>query len=159
MLNLSFLDFVLRTIPEGVIYIFALYVFAGKKIDVKQLLYSSLILSVYTFLVRAMPIAPYVHTILFLIGYIVIAGGIIKIKMVKAISFCLVSVIILSISEILNMFLVSSIFGIPLPDVQPFMLSQGTLFKILCGLPSLFILLLVVCIVGFVKKHLSKKAE
>nr|WP_312292105.1 hypothetical protein [Clostridium chromiireducens] len=72
MLQLTVLEFTIRTIPEALVYIFAAYVFSNKKLDVNKYLISSFLLAIGTFLVRMLPINYGVHTILAIIIQMVI---------------------------------------------------------------------------------------
>jgi len=154
-MSLSLNELYLRVLPEALLYIYALYVLINRKIEIKRYILTSLLLCLYIFFVRSLPIEKYVHTILFLIGYILIAEKLVKIKMFKAISLCMITVILLLLSEILNMMLVSLVFRIPLAEVEGF-ISQDTFTKILYGLPSLLILLLSILIIKYLNKFIKK---
>jgi len=157
VLNLTLVDFLLRSIPEEAILTYALYVFSDKKLEVKKYICLSLLLSLYTFAVRAFPIEKYVHTLIFLVGYILMAERFVNIKMFKAISICLFSVILLAVTELLNMMLLSYFYNLPLQQIEEFIL-QDPIKKIIYGLPSLLIFIIVLAIAKLLKKQNAKES-
>ena len=152
-------DIFLRFIPESILYIYALRIFSGKKIEFKKALSVVLLLAVTIFFVRSLPIAKFVHTILFLVAYTIVSERIIKIEMRKSILFTIIAVFILAISEILNMLIVSVFFKIPLDQLNTFLSGKSVIETDLYTVPSLLILFLIISIVWFVKKRFIKKDQ
>ncbi|MCY6370271.1 hypothetical protein [Clostridium ganghwense] len=134
MLKLSLLEFLLRTLSESFLFIFAAHVFSKNKITKKTFFVSSIILALLTYLIRLLPIHFGVHTILFLVVYILICALINKIEPIKAISSGLISIIILYICEWINLFILENLLNTRLEIVL-----KSTLPKILYGSPSLLL--------------------
>ena len=64
MLKLQPIEFFLRTIPEGFLFIFAIYVFSQINITRKKYIISSLVFSSSVYIIRLLPINYGVHMIL-----------------------------------------------------------------------------------------------
>lgn len=157
MLQLSPLEFFFRTLPESFIYIWAGYIFSNTEINKPKFILSSILLSLCTFFIRLLPIHFGVHTILFLVVYILICALINKIDIIKSISSGLISVIILFICEGINVFILSELFQI---DVQTTFKEPIT--KVLYGSPSLFLFGLIIGIlykIKFQKRRLYKNVS
>lgn len=149
MLQLSLLEFFFRTLPESFIYIWAGYIFSNNKIGKTKFILSSILLSLCTFFIRLLPIHFGVHTILFLVVYILICALINKIDIIESISSGLISVIILFICEGVNVLILSELFQI---DIETAFKKPIT--KILHGSPSLFLFGLVI---GILYRIISKR--
>lgn len=140
MLQLSLLELFFRTLPESCIYIWSGYILSNNKIDKTKFILSSILLSLCTFCIRLLPIHFGVHTILFLIVYILICALINKIDIIKSISSGLISVIILFICEGINVF----ILRLLQIDIETTFKEPVT--KLLYGIPSLFLFGLIITI-------------
>ena len=132
MLRLTAFEFLVRTIPESLVYIFAAYVFSNKKLNVNRYLISSLLLAVSTFIIRMFPINYGVHTILFIIIQTVILIIISKIDIILAIKSSIITTIGLFIVELLNMLALNFIFKEELEAIM-----SNIMLKTIYGLPSL----------------------
>ena len=77
-LKLSCFEFLFRTIPEGLLFILAIYIFSGVKFEVKRFLVSGFVLAIVTFLVRMLPISYGIHTMLNIIIFFIIIDFIIS---------------------------------------------------------------------------------
>lgn len=145
MLQLSLLELFFRTLPESCIYIWAGYIFSNNKIDKTKFILSSILLSLWTFFIRLLPIHFGVHTILFLIVYILICALINKIDIIKSISSGLISVIILFICEGINVFILR------LLEIDIEITFKEPVTKLLYGTPSLFLFGLIITILYKIK--------
>lgn len=149
MLELSLLEFFFRTLPESFIYILASYIFSNNKINKTKFILSSILLSLCTFFIRLLPIHFGVHTILFLVAYILICVFMNKIDLIKAISSGLISVITLFVCEGINVVILNELLQI---DIQT--TFKEPLTKILYGTPSLFLFGLII---NILYRIISKK--
>lgn len=145
MLQLSLLELFFRTLPESCIYIWSGSIFSNNKIDKTKFILSSILLSLCTFCIRLLPIHFGVHTILFLIVYILICALINKIDIIKSISSGLILVIILFICEGINVF----ILRLLQIDIETTFKEPVT--KLLYGIPSLFLFGLIITILYKIK--------
>lgn len=141
MLQLSLLELFFRTLPESCIYIWAGYIFSNNKIDKTKFILSSILLSLCTFCIRLLPIHFGVHTILFLVAYILICVFMNKVDLIKAISSGLTSVITLFICEGINVFLLNQLLQV---DIE--ITFKEPVTKLLYGTPSLFLFGLIITI-------------
>lgn len=141
MLALTAFEFIVRTIPEVLIYIFAGYVFSNTKINIKRYLIASLILAVSTFIVRMFPINYGVHTILIISIQIAILICISEIDTILAIRSSIITTISLFIIELLNLWAINLIFKEQLETIM-----SNPISKTIYGLPSLgCFAIIVVC--------------
>lgn len=137
MLKLQPIEFFLRAIPEGFLFIFAIYVFSKVKIDKKKYIISSLIFSSSVYIIRMLPISYGVHSILsmlFLVFFSILYN---KIDVVKVIRSIILIYIIQFLSEGINMVIIKFI-----PNFE--ILFKDPIYKTILGLPSLIIAGLIV---------------
>lgn len=139
--RLTLLEFILRLIPETMIFVFASYVFSNIRVDIKKLLHASVLLSMSVFIVRALPITYGVHTILNLIIQTIVIAYVCKISVLKLIKSGIISTILLLISEGISMFFYSVVLKIDLSVI-----FQDDIKKVVYGLPSLIIFATIVFI-------------
>lgn len=139
MLKLSLIEFFLRLIPEGFLLALSIYAFSGTAINKRRLIISWAILSINPYIIRMLPINFGVHTILLIMLYIVVAVNINRVDMMIAIKLSLIAIIILSICDFVNLFIVVKILNMPIEK-----LLDNTLTKTLLGLPSLGLFFIIV---------------
>lgn len=151
MLKISFLEFLLRGLPEAFLLIFAIYTFTKSFLQKKSFLFSSLLLGVLVYLIRFLPIHYGVHTLIVIIAMITLSTYINKIDIIKSIKASIVAIILEFFSEGINVFIIQFVFK---KDMN--LIFSSPLQKTLYGLPSLLIFGLVVMM--FYLK-LNKKKE
>lgn len=148
MLKLNWIEFFFRVIPEMLILIWGIYIICKKHINVKIYILSSIIMAIFVFVVRMLPIYFGVHmiiNIILTISVMVITG----IPIIKAIYSTLLVFFMLSLSEFLNVIILTFFkFDTNLEASNPVM-------KCVIGIPSLIILVLFIIII----KHLLKMKE
>lgn len=156
MLALTAFEFIVRTIPESLIYIFAGYVLSNTKLNIKRYLISSLLLAVSMFIIRMLPINYGVHTILSIIIQTAILMSISKIDIILAIKSAIITTICLFVVELLNMLALNLIFK---EQLEAIMLNK--ISKTICGLPSLggFAIIVLCYYYHLRKKDKSKYVE
>ena len=139
MLQLTLLELFTRTIPEGMIFIFAGYVFSNKPLDMKKLAFSGALLGLGTYCIRHLPIHFGIHTILNLLMHMALLVWINNIEFSQAISTALISIAILLVCEWVNILVVTEVFHIP----TDFFLNKD-LLRVLASIPSLLLFFLIV---------------
>lgn len=132
LLRLSLIEFILRTIPESFLIIWAIYLFAYKRIDPKRYITSSIFIAITTYLIRMLPINYGIHTIINIVNLILITVSINKISIMKAISAVLKIMITLSICEWINIIVLDKVMKI---DLQ--MIFSEPIKKMVYSTPSL----------------------
>ena len=140
-MKLSIWELPFRSIPESMIFVFAIYVFSFTKLDTKKWLLPSLIMSVVTFVVRLLPIQPGVHTFILIIFHVIVAVLVSKMDILKAISSTLIAIILLFTCELLNIVTLLKVF-----KVQPEEL-ENPIKKLMYGIPNLLVFGLIVYMV------------
>jgi 4-amino-4-deoxy-L-arabinose transferase-like glycosyltransferase len=155
MESLSWIDFFLRLIPEGLIIILAGYAISQKDINIKLYLISSFIIAFLSFIYSQLPVSTTLPMVLTAISTVIILSSINKIKTRKAILSTLICFVLLIITEGINMVLLNKIFNL---DTNKIFLSSNTLMRNIYGLPSLLIYgLIVLSCYLILKKRKEKK--
>jgi hypothetical protein len=139
MLKVTLLEIFFRGLPEGFLFIFAVYAFSKTAINIKKYVVSSIIFVISVYLIRLLPIQYGVHSILNIIVLIVLAVNINKIGIIKSIQTSIMAVIIEFICEGINMIIIKYIFKADIVHI----LSEPSL-KILYSIPSLLIFAAIV---------------
>lgn len=139
MLKLTLFEMIIRTIPEGFLFVLASYIFSSQLMDKKRYCISALLVGISTYLIRMLPISFGVHTIILLVIYVLIGTLICRINVIKCISAGLVSVIIMFTAELVNVYLIQDVFNTPLEKVV-----ENPYIKQLYFMPSLLIFAAVI---------------
>ena len=142
LLSASLIEFLVKGIPEGFLFAWAMFVFTRTEIDKKKYILISLTSSVTTFAIRLLPINYGVNTMLSLLVLIILFISICKVDITKVILSALGVTIILFISEELNILLLRSIFG----TEKTIALLTSTMGKTIYGIPSTFFFALILLI-------------
>ena len=149
MLRLTAIEFIVRTIPEAFIYIFAAYLLSNTRINLNRYIISSLLFAVSTFIIRMLPINYGVHTILVIIVETIILVSINKINVIQAIKSTIIMIICLFILETLNVLMLGLVLKDQLKEIM-----QDPILKIVYGLPSLICFMIVVgCYYYIIRKR------
>ena len=142
LLSASLIEFLVKGIPEGFLFAWAMFVFTRTKMDKKKYILISLTSSITTFAIRLLPINYGVNTMLSLLVLIILFISICKVDITKVILSALGVTIILFISEELNILLLRSIFG----TEKTIALLTSTMGKTIYGIPSTFFFALILLI-------------
>ncbi|MEW9094333.1 MAG: hypothetical protein AB2417_04540 [Clostridiaceae bacterium] len=151
MIEVSLIELFGRAIPEGFVFIFALYVFSRRALDKRNYLISSMLMGVMTFLIRLLPIHYGVHTILSIIVLILLSVNINKIYLIKSIQASIIAVILQFVCEGINVFIIQYIFKADMSYV-----FGDSKLKVLYGIPSL---LIFACMLALYYIRLLKRKE
>lgn len=134
MLKVSFIEIIIRGIPEGLLFVLSTYTFSKKIIDIKRYLISSIILAVSVYLIRLLPIQNGADFILNLSVLIALSIFVNKIDTIKAIKAVIITFLLGFICEGANIFIIQFILKKDLNDI----FNNSTL-KILYTSPSLLL--------------------
>lgn len=134
MLKLSFLEIILRTIPENLLFVLVPYVISTKEIKGYEYVKSVFILSLSVVIIRVFPISYGVHTLLNLILLVILLNSINHIEIGLAIKSVIVTTILLLISEGINLLGLNIIIG-----SIPKKMLINPLNRIIMGMPSIII--------------------
>lgn len=144
MLKLHWIEIFLRCIPEMLVMIWGIYVIAGRSFKRRNYIILSIIMGLYSFLVRELPIYFGVHTIIItvtIISIMIIQG----IPLITSIYSTLLMLLILITGESLNMLLLR-FFNIRVA------LNMDPIKKSILTFPSLIIVFLSVMIIQYIIK-------
>ena len=150
MLKLQPIEFFFRAIPEGFLFVFAVYVFSTTTINKKKYIISSILFATIIFMVRLLPINYGVHTILALMLLLMLTTKYNKIDIMKSVRSVLVLVLIQFFAEGINILIINLT-----PNINIDILLEDPIFKTLLGLPSLIMISLIV----YLFYKVSKKKE
>ncbi len=131
MLKVTFLELLVRGLPEAFIMILATYTLANKKVEKKEYLISSLIMALLMYLFRMLPISYGVHTILNIFLLIFLTFSINKIDLMISIKSSILILMILFICEGLNILFIQFVLHKNLKVV-----FGNPISKIILGIPS-----------------------
>ncbi len=155
MIKLSFLELIIRSIPEGAIFIWACYILSKTKFQLNRYLLSTISLALATYIVRSLPINLGINTVLSLGVLIITNININKISIIKSISVSVSSIILLSTCELINILMIKYLFKADLTKV-----FSNPLSKTIYGIPSLVLFVLLIIIINKVfNKNKLKKQE
>lgn len=113
-ISVNILVLFINGVPQGLLSVLALQTFTRTKMDPKKYLLLSLICIVTTYLIRFLPIALGVNTVLTLLILIISFQIVYKTelsKVMRIVASAAVAFIFVAISEVLNMLLLTAIFG------------------------------------------------
>lgn len=147
-LKLSCFEFLFRTIPEGLLFILAIYIFSGVKFEVKRFLVSGFVLAIVTFSVRMLPISYGIHTMLNIIIFFSIQNLLIKIDVNKSIKYSILTTILMFVCEGLNVIFLQLFHANKMEEI-----FNNPILKTLYGLPSLVIFLITLLIYRLIKSN------
>ena len=148
MLHISFFELIVRAIPESFLFVFAIYVFANKKVDLNKYIISSIGLAISMFVVRSFPIGYGTHTILNIILLVCITNFLNKINTLECIKGGIFTSIILFFSEAINLFLIQLKVGENVTSI-----FSDPILKTIYGIPSLVIFLAIIILINFLKNR------
>lgn len=139
MLKLHPIEFFLRAIPEGFLFVLAVYIFSKTKIDKKKYIICSVIFAISMFIIRLLPINYGVHTILSLMLLVLLITTYNKMDVIKAMKSVLIVVLMQFLIEGINVLILTLI-----PSINIDNLFKDPITKTLVGLPSLIVAYLIV---------------
>lgn len=141
MLKVTFLELLVRGLPEAFIMILATYTLANKKVEKKEYLTSSLIMALVMYLVRMLPINYGVHTILNIFVLIFLTFNVNKIDLIVSIKSSILILMILFICEGLNVGLIQFVLH---KDLK--VIFSDPISKMISGIPSTIVFFAIVII-------------
>ncbi|MBO0579275.1 hypothetical protein [Clostridium botulinum] len=138
MLKISVIELLIRILPECFLTIFIIQAFSNNKLNKTKYVLSSILLAIIIYLIRLLPIHYGVHTILNLIAIVLICTFINEVTPIKAITYSLILMSFLALSEALNLYFIYKVFSENIPDI-----FKNPLKKIITGMPSIIVLVIV----------------
>ncbi|GAE00787.1 hypothetical protein CBO05C_0477 [Clostridium botulinum B str. Osaka05] len=112
MLKLSILEFFFISIPESLIFIMGIYFLSKRFFTKKRLIIMALLFAIEAYFVRMLPIQFGIHLAINIIFAIILSVNIGKISMRDAISYNMIMIIVLCISEFVSIFVLIKVFKI-----------------------------------------------
>ncbi|EHN14888.1 hypothetical protein [Clostridium sporogenes] len=151
MLKIGIVELIIRTLPECFFIIFVIQVFSNYKINKNKYVLSSILLSIIMYSIRLLPIHYGVHTILNIIAIVVICTFINEVTPIKSITYSLILMSLLALSEALNLYFIYKIFGENIANTL-----KNPLKKCIYLMPSMIILVSIVLFTFKIKDRRAK---
>lgn len=151
----SLIELLIKGIPEGLLDVFALYVFTKTPFDKKKYFTTAGIFILIVYIIRWLPINYGVNTMLNLLVLIVLFVTIHKSDIKKIIISVIGITVILFISEELNILLLTAIYGLE----RTAELLTSTLGKTLYGIPSTIFFAAMIFGYYFIKKKRDARLD
>ncbi|MFA0814422.1 MAG: hypothetical protein ACC608_01390 [Anaerofustis sp.] len=156
ILTSSFLELIIKGIPEGLLFVYATYLLSKTAFQLKQYLLITAVFTIFVLTIRFLPIENGANSMLYIMFLMLLFIVIPKTPINKAFISVLIVSIMIGISEFLNIALLIALFG----RSETFEILENTSQKILFGVPSTIIFALeLILLKKFVLKDklLAKK--
>jgi len=152
MLTLTWFELLAGVIPENLLFFYGICRLSNIQINLKKLLLSTVIASIFTYSIRLLPIQFGVHTLVLIIIFILMSVYLIRVDIAKAITSVLLMFIIRLITEWINIFALQEILKINIDT-----LFSDSTKKVIYTLPSLFLFFLAAHFISTLKNKKWKK--
>lgn len=149
MLKLSFLEIILRTIPESLLFVLVPYIISIKKIEVINYFKSVVILSISVAIIRVFPISYGIHTLLNVVIFVILTSFINHIEINIAIKSVILTTILLLISEGLNLLVLTIFFSVS----QINNMFKEPLYRMIIGFPSIIFFMIALVIFYYINRR------
>lgn len=151
MLKIGITELLVRTLPECFLLIFIIQALSNSKLNKNKYILSSMLLSIIMYFIRLLPIHYGVHTILNIMAIILICMFINQVTTIKAITYSLILMSFLALSEALNLFFIYKIFG-----KKTINILNNPLKKCIYVMPSMIILIIIILFIFKIKDRRVK---
>lgn len=145
---------IIRTLPESILFMLAGFILLDLKIDKIKILKSGLILGVIVTVIRTLPIAYGIHTVLAMIIGGAILTKITKLPLAQPVMATCGIFIALAMSEGVYVLIAELLFGISIND-----LTETNALGAIKSLPSLFIFISIVIAMKFIQGKFKSKTK
>jgi len=152
MLEISLIDLIGRTIPEGLFFVWAFYTLSQMKIELNKYFLSAVVIIILICGVKLLPIHFGVHTLLIMVGIVIINIVINRIDIIKSILLTIGVIIIEFVSEIIDLAILQYLF-----KVDTAYIFSNSKLKVLYGLPSFFFFIFFILILKFLINKIENK--
>lgn len=159
-ISISFIELIIKGIPESLLMVLAIHVFTKTQIDKRKYYLITLLYLIVTYLIRFLPIELGVNTILSLLFLIILFQIAYKIdltKVVRSIASAIGIFAIVIISEVLNMFLLIIFVG--QDKAEDLLKSVNPLTKSISSIPSTIFIALFILLGYLILSKLDKVRE
>lgn len=154
MLKISIIEFFFRALPESFILVLGAHAFCKKNICIKPFFISTVLYAIVAYLIRMLPIHFGVHTIILLVGYVLVMASINDINIIKSASSGLILVIMLFASEWINVYVLTNILKL---DIN--VIFKDPLKKLLYGIPSLLLFSIIIVVIAYKNLYLERTTK
>ena len=144
MMNLTWIEFLLRTIPESFVIIWGVFVISKQSVSKSKYVICSMSIATVTFLVSYLPIHLGLHIIInnvITVCLVVLVG----VSLIKAIYSTILITLLLLVGELINTILLN-LFNVAMP-------FKNSFYKCIYGIPSMIFLILAIAIIQLLLKR------
>ncbi len=149
-MKLTVFEFLLRLIPEAFVLMFALFMLCNIEVVMNRYIVSSILLGIFEYIIRFLPINYGVNTIIGIFIMIIIMYRINNSDMIASVKASLIVTIILFICEWVNVLLLNIVLGDKLEIIM-----NNFVLKTIAGIPSLICLAIITWIYHLKKRRYS----
>lgn len=156
-ISISLIQFLIIGIPQGYLFVLAIFIFTKTKFDIFKYLLLSSVFTIITYLIRFLPISIGVNSMLSLLILIVMFLILYRLdlsKIIKLIVNVILIMLVISASEIINELILEN-FGVS----QKILNASVPLTKSLYMIPSNIMFAVFVLISYLIMKNSSKKEK
>lgn len=150
-ISISLTQFLIIGIPQGFLFVLAIYIFTKTKFNMKKYLLIGSIVTVLTYLIRFLPITVGVNTMISLLALILVFMFVYKLDLPKIVNL-IVSVIaiflFIGISEFVNEIILDLLLG--RVQTQALQNNGSALVKSLLWIPTNIIFAILVLVIYFI---------
>lgn len=153
---IPFVQFLFYGIPEGIIIMWAIQLFSNNRVTTNKLMVTGLLLAIFEYLIRFLPIMLGVNTLfnLFVAGLLSIYIN--KVPIFKAIRYAFVTIVLVVISEIILYSIYVSMLNINQSyfsnDIEP-------LVKVALLLPNIPIFIILILLLKCILKRFENRVK
>ena len=151
MLKLTVVEFLLRSVPEALLFVWASYLLSKTKIEFIRYFSSSIIFAIMVYLIRLLPIDFGIHVILNIFVFLILNIKVNRLKVIKAIPISIGMFIIEAVCESLNMMLLTNILHYDLSFIH-----KNYIIKLVCFSPSLILFIIISLMLNFIINFFNK---
>lgn len=155
--QINILEVIIKGIPEGLLFVYSVFVFTKTRFLIKQYLLMVLIFTLFVITIKLLPIGPGANSMLYIIFLIALMITTGKVPIQKAFVAVLATAILIGVSEFFNVVLLNSLYG----KEQTVSLIGDPATKTICGIPStlIFAFSLLILRIGIYRDKLLVKKD
>lgn len=154
MIEITLIELIGRVIPEELLFMWGCYILSNTKFNYKRLFLSSIILAVFVYLIRLLPIHFGINTLLNIILFTFLNIKVNRINTIKSIQVTLYSMALGFACEFINVAIIKYIFRADLDYV-----FSSPILKIIYGTPFFVIFTMFIILTATLSKKLRTNTK
>lgn len=148
MYKIPILSAIFQGIPESMALVFLTMVLLKARINWKTILALGVIQTALAFLIRMLPFAFGVHTVLLILSISLMVAYVTKNEIIRVVPAAISSLIVLIAFEFIGMKFITTVFSIGIEKIV-----AEPLFRIMAGIPQIILMFITGFIILFIRKR------